>query len=342
MLARGQSTLVVAKVYVSVLGGFALSAPDGQSIHIPNRKARGILTFLAMSANRSASREQLSGLFWSDRPEEQARASLRQTLKQLRTLFASIGYNGFLTGRHDISYESGTVIVDVENLLADLRDGSVRQQMLSTDSIPEKILYGYEDLDASFRTWLQTVRQTTHDRIVGELQSIMTSGAPRDAKRAANALSTIDPANEEASRYLIRHHANNGNTPAALKEYRKLWEFLDEEYDVEPDEETKALICEIKVGAYEQPKEEAIDNASGHPVSGPSSAVVVIDASGYHSAFDHEDAGSQEAWAQVQANIIEPNITRYSGAVAKRNSGVLLLEFEKRSPGRKIFIGYQF
>jgi len=51
------------------------------------RKTRGMVAFLALAPGGSATREKLAGLLWSDRQEEQARGSLRQSVTELRAAF---------------------------------------------------------------------------------------------------------------------------------------------------------------------------------------------------------------------------------------------------------------
>ena len=66
-----------------VFGVFAVEAPQGP-IRIRSRRARALLGYLLLAPPGGATRERLSGLLWSDRGEEQARASLRQCLLELR------------------------------------------------------------------------------------------------------------------------------------------------------------------------------------------------------------------------------------------------------------------
>jgi DNA-binding SARP family transcriptional activator len=53
-------------------------------IAISAKKNRALLAVLALSPGMTATRERLAGLLWGDRPDEQARSSLRQSLAALR------------------------------------------------------------------------------------------------------------------------------------------------------------------------------------------------------------------------------------------------------------------
>ena len=124
MVIADQHIVVVNKLVIRLVGGFAIETADGQQINIANRKARGILAYLALSQNASESRERIAGLFWSDRGEDQARASLRQCLKQLRSIFEAAGFEGFHTGREGISFDTGAVDVDLSVIRQDLKRAS--------------------------------------------------------------------------------------------------------------------------------------------------------------------------------------------------------------------------
>jgi len=55
------------------------------------RKTRALLAVVALSSPRPALRGRLAELLWSRRPEEQARASLRQEIHRLLETLAPAG-----------------------------------------------------------------------------------------------------------------------------------------------------------------------------------------------------------------------------------------------------------
>ncbi len=237
---------------VRLIDGFALENANGEQISITNRKARGILAYLVLGQNQIESRERIAGLLWSERDEERARASLRQCLKQLRDQCDRTGFGGLQVERQEVLLDRNFIHLDLNSIDDDLKEGHVNDILTDGPSIPERILYGYEALDDSFGAWLHVVRKHWHDRLNGGLQTIMKNGdfSASQTARAAEALVRIDPTHEEAHRHLIRHYADMGNTPAALKQYKSLWDHLDNEFDMEPDGETVNLIGEVKSGTY--------------------------------------------------------------------------------------------
>lgn len=235
-----------------MFGGASVSTADGVDLPVAGRKSLALIAYLALSRSGSESRERLAGLLWSGNAEDQARASLRQCVRQLRSGFDSVGFAGFSTSRTDLRLHLATVQTDLTELKDSLRHGIVPASLLDGSTVPETLLYGYESLDVLFASWLQVVRKTLHDDLVEMLEEIMRSGrhGAEKAERAASALVRIDPTHEEAQRCLIRAHANRGNTSAALDQYNRLWDLLGEEYDMEPASETEALIAAIKAGTY--------------------------------------------------------------------------------------------
>lgn len=237
------------RLRLRVFGGFSLERPDAHAITIANRKACALLAYLALRPERIDTRERLAGLLWSDRTEEQARASLRQCLKQLRATFSEIGFHGFHTERLNVSLD-GDIDIDLHDVEARLAGREVVEGLISGEANPDGILYGYDTLDESYAAWLQIMRRSWQDRLAGDLLALMKAGQADIARRAAEALVAIDPTHEEAHRHLIRCHADMGNTSAALKQYNLLWDLLGDDYDMEPADETQALIAEIKSGQY--------------------------------------------------------------------------------------------
>jgi DNA-binding SARP family transcriptional activator len=63
----------------------------------------------------------------------------------------------------------------------------------------------------------------------------------------------MDPTHEIACQELMRACVVSGNTAAALAAYRKLWECLQREHDIEPSMATQELVVTIKNGNYSPP-----------------------------------------------------------------------------------------
>ena len=75
---------------LDLFGGFRLTA-NGMPVGVSSRRARGLIAYLCAMRDGSAARERLAGLLWSDRGEEQARASLRQCLLEIKAALNGTG-----------------------------------------------------------------------------------------------------------------------------------------------------------------------------------------------------------------------------------------------------------
>jgi DNA-binding SARP family transcriptional activator/tetratricopeptide (TPR) repeat protein len=74
-----------------LFGEFALLNGRADNVKIPLRRGQALLAYLALKQGHGESREVIVDLLWPDRFKEQAQASLRQVLFELRRLPASRG-----------------------------------------------------------------------------------------------------------------------------------------------------------------------------------------------------------------------------------------------------------
>ena len=77
---------------------------DGRVLQLRSRRAQSILAMLALAPKSAIARDRLAATLWPDRAEEQARASLRQELSNLRRIL----------GR-----DSGLVVADATSVRID-------------------------------------------------------------------------------------------------------------------------------------------------------------------------------------------------------------------------------
>ena len=84
---------------------------DGRPVGGVGRKAMGLLAYLAAPKSRVHNRDELATLLWSDRFDEQARQSLRQTLSTLRK---SIGEETILATDQGVALAQDKVSTDIE------------------------------------------------------------------------------------------------------------------------------------------------------------------------------------------------------------------------------------
>lgn len=237
---------------ISVLGNMSL-AFNGHDVKLKSRKSRAVLAFVALSESRQETRERLVGLFWSESEEHKARASLRQTLRDLRQSLSEAGYHGLQTEKLAIELDSQSVDIDLLTVIKDAENHRVHPLLLNVPRLAETLLAGFEDIDPEFRVWLLAKRQTFQERLLRGLEAGLVGeiGDVRNKKRVAEAIINLDPTHEEACRYLMQARAAEGDVSGSLRVYKALWDLLDEEYGMEPSAKTQQLVAEIKQGSIE-------------------------------------------------------------------------------------------
>jgi DNA-binding SARP family transcriptional activator/tetratricopeptide (TPR) repeat protein len=237
---------VSGQLSLRLLGDFA-AAIDGREITLTTRKARALSAYLALSDNMQDTRERLVGLLWSESDEERARASLRQAVHDIKLAFDSAGFTGFRIDKQTLSIIRERRTCDVDEILAAAAQGVVHSRLLDSPRITDALLTGLDNLDPAFQVWLLTKRQLLHDRLTLALERLLPAdGEAREASDVALALLNLDPTHEVACRHLMRTRAARGDIGGALKVYKSLWDLLEADYDVEPSQETQALVVEIK------------------------------------------------------------------------------------------------
>jgi DNA-binding SARP family transcriptional activator/TolB-like protein len=241
------------RLSVSLVGRLGVRF-NGRPVELRTRKAGAVLSYLALSEAKQESRERLVGLLWSRSDEEKARASLRQVVRELRSMLEEAGYDGFVAERLMIGIDVGRIEVDIESVIQLAEGGRVHPLLLDTPQLDGRLLEGMDDLDPSFRVWVLAKRQTIHERLMRNLDEGLTSArVPADAKkRIAAAIVNLDPTHEYACRYLMRAHAEEGDVGAALRIYKALWDLLDRDYAMEPSAATEELVANIKLGVLER------------------------------------------------------------------------------------------
>ena len=155
--APTQGGAATSKLAISVFGGVSISF-DRQELQLTNRKARALLAYLALSETGREGRERLAGLLWPDTSEQNARASLREVLMDLREALSACGCHALVPGRQDVELISHAVDVDLIRILDDIAAGRTPEMLLMQARVGETILSGYDDISPLFHDWVVATR----------------------------------------------------------------------------------------------------------------------------------------------------------------------------------------
>ena len=219
-----------------------LSDSDGAEIKLSTRKARALLAFLIVEADRWHTRDRLAGLLWSDRQQAQARHSLTQALSTIRKLGEGAGVTL-------IESDSERVRLLAEAVNA---DALLFQASLEADPAEASELYAgpllndFTPLDPTFDEWLATERTSFLEKACAALRGMTDQAEARGdtvgAIAAAKRWVTLDPFTEQAHRRLIQLQVAAGDRGEAVRQHQACERLLREELGVEPSAETTALL----------------------------------------------------------------------------------------------------
>ena len=216
-----------------------------ESILPTGRKTRALLAILALSSPRPVLRSKLAELLWSRRPEEQARASLRQEIHRLLEALHPVGQQIMSVQRDHLTLRPGTVWVDVEEVL---RASTSKPQALSL--LDGELLEDLDGVDPSFDQWLAGERERLRDRARALAETLLREkDDPETVIPAAQQLLAIDRTHEGAWRALMRAYANRGERGMAIQAYERCRAVLADMLDAQPSDETQRLLAEIRASS---------------------------------------------------------------------------------------------
>jgi len=206
------------------------------------RKTRALLAIVALAAPRPALRSRLAEMLWSRRPEEQARASLRQEIHRLLDALDPIGIEVLSITRDHVALRTGAVWIDVDEVMRATAARPASLALLDAD-----LLEDLDGVDPAFDTWLAAERERLRDRARQLAESLLKDQVdPETAIPAAEQLLGIDRAHEGAWRALMRAHAARGERGMALQAYERCRAVLADLLDTTPSAETQRLMTEIR------------------------------------------------------------------------------------------------
>ncbi len=210
------------------------------------RKTRALLACIAMAAPRPVLRGRLAEQLWSRRPEEQARASLRQEVHRLLEALAPAEAEILLITRDQLTLRPGAVWIDVEEVMRATTANPASLALMDGD-----LLEDLDGVDPSFDAWLSAERERLRDRARGIAEAILRENLePDGAIAAAQRLLTIDRSHEGAWRALMKAHAARGERGLAVQAYDRCRAVLADLLDAAPSLETQKLLNEIRGPAH--------------------------------------------------------------------------------------------
>ncbi len=259
----------MAHLAIEVIGPLKVSLNDTTILRLESVKARALLAYLAVEADRPHTRDALVGLLWPDYSEESARHNLRQALFNLRSSLGdqeadppffivsrdSIQFNRLCDYSIDYLLFNHYFLTCPENLPRCVEDCATHASNLET----MLKLYRGEFLQQlnvndsnEFEEWVMVRREGVRQRILEAYSYLARYHELRADYQAARRYAAhqleLDPWREEAHRQMMKLLALAGERTAALAQFDTCRKVLAEELDVEPSAETRELYEQIKRG----------------------------------------------------------------------------------------------
>jgi predicted ATPase/DNA-binding SARP family transcriptional activator len=236
----------MARLQLTLLGGFEARTDSGLSLAIPLKKAQMLLAYLAMHPKQSHLRDKLAMLLWDDAPAEQARLSLRQTLFAIRHAVPS---DAMLLEGDSVAFGDEAVTVDVSEFEQLNRNDDPKARERAVALYQGELLEGISPGSAQFEEWLRGERERLHELALEAFAKLlghqMKLEATEPAVQTALRLLSLDPLQEVTHRALMRLYARQGRRAAALRQYQLCVDVLQRELGVEPEEATKQVYREL-------------------------------------------------------------------------------------------------
>lgn len=233
--------LVGSTLFIRARGVFSVSR-DGADCTPHSRKGQAVIAYLASHPDVPISRDRMVALLWSDRGEQQGRASLRQCLHVLHGLGDPDPL--ISADAHHLCIARDRVVWDYEALCGELAAGDSASLLRWLDA-DAPWFEGLDGLDEAFDEWLRHERMRRDDSlrqmVVQSAEAAMERGDFGLTSELCTRFADIDPASEQAAALGIRADAALGNRDGVRRRLAVLRAGLADEAGVEPSAEIVAL-----------------------------------------------------------------------------------------------------
>jgi DNA-binding SARP family transcriptional activator len=217
---------------------------DGRAAAPLGAKALALVTYLALESGPHT-REELASLLWGESPEAEARASLRQALKQLRESLGEVL-------RCDRAVIEFTAPIECE--VGDFRRLVLQEPSRALTADIPRFLAGFSIRHAPrFDEWVAATRADLlqrYEQALGTLaREAMGQWRWRDAVQLADRWLECDPLSDEAARLAVEARYLSGDRGAALARFNDYRATLMGETGCEPSRSLFNLVRRVEADA---------------------------------------------------------------------------------------------
>lgn len=239
----------MARLTLTLLGGFQVRLGAGPPLTLPTKKIQAFLAYLALPPGREHARDTLAAMLWGDLSQGRARNSLRQALFALRQAVAPVRPACLCVEGATIALHTETVDVDAMLFEQLVRARTPEALEQAVELYRGDLLAGLTLQEPPFEEWLMGERERLRELAIEAHAALLAAqraaGAVESALQTGLRLIALDPLQEPVHRTLMRFYAQLGRRGSALHQYQHCVGVLQRELGVEPEEETKQLYQEI-------------------------------------------------------------------------------------------------
>ncbi len=229
-----------------LLGAALARVRHGPALAQIGAKGMAVLAFLALQPGRTATRDVLVDLLWSQSAPDQGRASLRQELRRMKRAMGAVFEAAVETPGGQIALRPGAVLTDVEQVevACDARDTAGLSALLDCYGGP--FLAPLSVPEIGFQDWVAGRNSHLEARVLDAFLRLMlldeSAGRLDRAAAAARALLAIDPLQEDVHAALVRIHVAGGRVDQARRQAAACIALFEEELGEPPETDLEALI----------------------------------------------------------------------------------------------------
>src|SRR6476661_861858 len=214
---------------------------NGESVAVLGAKPLALLAYLVLE-RRPHSREALAGLLWGESPEIEARASLRQAIKQLRDVLGDV-----IHAERALVELTGSLACDVLDFRS-AADGDLPRAA----GFPVPRFFEGASLRRApqFDEWVAATRSDLlrryHEILARLAREAMSHGRWRDVMELADRWLSSEPVSDEAAQLAVEARYLSGNRAGALARFAEYRDFLAREAGCEPGRALQALVRRVE------------------------------------------------------------------------------------------------
>ncbi len=257
----------MASFKLSWLGSWQVAHSEQGELTLQSRKAIALLAYLAVEADKVHTRETLTGLFWPDLPDSNARNNLRVTLNRVNKIFGQADVPFIISARNSVQFNPQSDywcdVNELENLIDATKKHIHESRATCTECCDELVIvdklykgsflegFYLKDCEA-FEEWQLNQREYYQQQTLEALADLSNYYKHiRDYQTAelyTKKSLDLEPLSEDAHCQLMHLLYYQGKRNAALEQFQTCQHHLDEELGVEPEDETVTLYHKIKSG----------------------------------------------------------------------------------------------